>query len=150
MSWEYGVPACWHFDWPLPNLPAPVAVVDTTDRLAVIQAECDALLAAIRSPEDELRERLQLWQYGRCAVCCRQTHLVEDHDHESGLTRGYLCGSCNVGEGVNRSPLFSLYRWRHPTSLLGLEIRYIDPITGTPDMGTGTRRVRDNAMRGAL
>ena len=33
--------------------------------------------------------------------------------------------------------VFALYRWRHPTTLLGLTLRYIDPITRRPDYGHG-------------
>lgn len=74
--------------------------------------------------EHEQAHRLWLWQDGRCAVCGRHDAATEDHDHESGLTRGYLCRSCNLGEAVSGLRVFALYRWRHPTSILGLHLPY--------------------------
>jgi len=72
------------------------------------------------------------WQGGRCAVCGRASDLVLDHDHASGLVRGWLCRSCNTLEGTHREPgtIFSLYRERHPAAILGLTIRYLNPVTG--------------------
>lgn len=147
---DYDVPVCWNYDWPLPELPAlPSVVLDTADRLAVHRVRAAAIMAAIRDPEDELRDRLLRWQLNRCAVCGVEARLVEDHDHESGLTRGYLCGSCNLGEGLNRGRIFSLYRWRHPTSLLGLTIRYLDPFTREPVAPQPRWRPRDRFRESA-
>ena len=45
----------------------------------------------------------------RCPICEKQTivgvtaKLVLDHDHRSGLTRGYICDSCNTGLGRFRN-----------------------------------------------
>lgn len=51
--------------------------------------------------------------------------LVEDHDHETGLTRGYLCRGCNHRESRGPSRrLFDDYRSRPPTEILGLLIYY--------------------------
>lgn len=138
------VPACWVMDWPLPEtVPDPIA--EQYPHLA-------PLLAAATTPEQEIRDRLRAWQYDRCAVCGRKARLVEDHDHESGLTRGFLCGSCNVGEGTNRHRVFSLYRWRHPTSILGLTIPYLEFFTGLPAEPQPHRRTvdkwTDNAVKG--
>ena len=45
-------------------------------------------------------------QKGVCAIClkaCRRgRRLAIDHDHESGLFRGLLCGSCNWALGLFR------------------------------------------------
>jgi Recombination endonuclease VII len=72
------------------------------------------------------------WQAGRCAVCGRVRDLVLDHDHATGLVRGWLCNSCNTTEGTNQEPgtIFSLYRERYPAAILGLTIRYLNPVTG--------------------
>lgn len=55
---------------------------------------------------------LARWQDGRCAICGRVRDLVCDHDHATGLVRGWLCNSCNTTEGTNQEPdtIFSLYR----------------------------------------
>jgi hypothetical protein len=36
---------------------------------------------------------------GRCALCPYAGLLVCDHDHTTGLTRGWLCRKCNTGLG---------------------------------------------------
>lgn len=106
-------PACWAYDWPLPD--PPPADVDMEPYLRIIQSD--------------ILERVRAWQLGRCAMCAAAKPLVEDHDHQTGLTRGWLCRSCNTLEGKRRGLVFSLYRWRHPTSILGLTVPYIDPRT---------------------
>lgn len=68
--------------------------------------------------------RLSQWQDDRCGVCGCHDAATEDHDHATGLTRGYLCRSCNHGEAVSGLRVFALYRWRHPTSILGLHLPY--------------------------
>lgn len=85
------VPACW--TWPLPPLPQP----------------CDI-------------ERVKEWQDGRCAICGMTTdQLLEDHDHATGDTRGFLCNRCNTLEGRPPAhPVFALYRARYPTDIVGV------------------------------
>ncbi|MGP4114642.1 endonuclease domain-containing protein [Streptomyces sp. 4N509B] len=72
------------------------------------------------------------WQAGRCAVCGRVRDLVCDHDHATGLVRGWLCRSCNTMEGTNRDPdtIFARYRERSPAVILGITARYLNPVTG--------------------
>lgn len=72
---------------------------------------------------------LREWQAGRCAMCGDVDALVEDHAHDTGLTRGWLCRSCNTREGLplyrdNGPHVFTYYRRRPPTAILGLTIVY--------------------------
>ena len=79
------------------------------------------------------------WQDDRCAVCGGRSDFL-DHDHKTGLVRGWLCHCCNTGEG---SPTyipgdwFERYREKNPATILGIEIRYFSPFTGwaEPDPG---------------
>lgn len=65
------------------------------------------------------------WQAERCAVCGgRVGRMVLDHDHDTGLVRGWLCAGCNISEGSSSSAVFVRYRARHPTALLGVAIPY--------------------------
>lgn len=43
-------------------------------------------------PSDELRT-------GNCEICTKHGVLRFDHDHATGLFRGWLCGSCNLSLG---------------------------------------------------
>lgn len=73
------------------------------------------------------------WQNARCAVCeGAAERLDHDHDHDTGLVRGWLCRSCNGREGFRGSSgnRFERYRTRNPASILGLHLRYRDPIYG--------------------
>ena len=59
-------------------------------------------------------------QHGRCAICGnrerngRRLHI--DHDHETGMIRALLCGTCNPGLG----------QFRHSRKLLEAAIVYLD------------------------
>ena len=83
--------------------------------------------------EDELEKRrmmMAVWQRGRCAICGRKpsSGLDTDHDHETGLIRGYLCRSCNTAEGCGRGGKFAKYRERCPAVICGYADYYYDPI----------------------
>lgn len=94
------VPACW--SWELPPLPQPCNV-----------------------------GAVKVWQADRCAICGlhrpetssypeRSNGLVEDHDHATGNTRGFLCPRCNTSEGKSADPVFESYRERYPAAILGV------------------------------
>jgi hypothetical protein len=37
---------------------------------------------------------------GPCEICLVRQAEVVDHDHDTGLFRGFLCGLCNRGIGM--------------------------------------------------
>lgn len=45
-----------------------------------------------------------------CAICGSQEPLCVDHDHETGVIRGLLCGRCNKGIGLLGDSLEGLER----------------------------------------
>lgn len=73
------------------------------------------------------------WQRG-CAICGAEGALCEDHDHATGLIRGWLCDRCNLREGRRDAPpAFQKYRDRNPASMLGVVSRYRSPRTDHVD-----------------
>lgn len=99
-------PACW--GWPVPERFAP--------------RDPDLDVAGLAAIED--------WQAGRCGICSAETTLVTDHDHSTGLIRGLLCHRCNTAEAFRAVGPYRRYRERHPAAILGLTIRYLNPVTG--------------------
>lgn len=49
----------------------------------------------------EIAPQLEELQGGKCAICPRPGTRA-DHDHETGMVRGMLCDSCNLGLGKFR------------------------------------------------
>lgn len=68
------------------------------------------------------QRRLREFQDGRCFICGEgRAGLVLDHDHASGLARGYLCGPCNVAEGLDLGDVdWDEYRRNPPARQLGI------------------------------
>lgn len=97
-----------------------------------LSPETLALIRRAEAGEETLI--LDRWHAGRCAICGRPAggELVDDHDHQTGLVRGYLCRSCNTREGLDQRPVGILGKYREmpPTTILQLTIRYLDPYTG--------------------
>lgn len=127
-------PACW--SWPLP--PAPVDLMGTLRE----QGFSEASLRYMGG--DTLA--FGVFHDGRCAVCgVTGVHLVEDHDHSTGMIRGYLCRGCNVQEGVSNHPLFWKYRAWNPASILGVQLPYtgIGWVDGVPVGGWAAYRRRE-------
>lgn len=69
------------------------------------------------------------WMDDRCAACGRQytqtgkRGLVEDHDHDTDLFRGYLCRSCNANE-ASGGDIFEMYRERSPAIIFNIKRQY--------------------------
>jgi hypothetical protein len=117
--WERN-PACW--SWKIP----------TRTELDRLQAkhlrECRRFLPHLPAtplPEDKLRwMAMGEMHRDRCAVCgrrCSQSYRT-DHDHKTGLVRGYLCPSCNTTEGFRGSDegIFAMYRLLNPAMMCGV------------------------------
>lgn len=99
------IPACWR--WKEPNRGA---------------------IRAAGPDRDGQRPLMREWQDGRCAICGRRPErLVEDHDHVTAITRGFLCYRCNTLEGTTRGGVFAMYRECNPSVILGTNFRYVDP-----------------------
>lgn len=70
---------------------------------------------------DEYREMLES-QDGRCKICSKtaeelgEPRLSVDHDHETKVVRGLLCGNCNRGLG----------KFRDDPGLLRSAIQYLE------------------------
>ena len=119
-------PACW--SWEIP----PVLTVE--ERRQRHEAE----QAAITDPDRKLSwEALQLCFLGgdprmgefhrdRCAICDRAERrgLVHDHCHDTGQSRGWLCRSCNIREGLSGNLPFARYRLWHPAAILDVHEMY--------------------------
>lgn len=108
-------PACWSWEPP---------AADAVDRVWEQQAANVRAVLAKKYLEPVV---LQEWHQGRCAICGAVERLVEDHDHATGLVRGYLCRSCNVCEGTRPDGIWQRYRERHPALICGIQSPYWDP-----------------------
>lgn len=99
------VPACW--SWP----------IHPEDRASVAKNGTEGL------------RRWHTWTCGLCGKASlplrgiRTDELVLDHDHDTGLARGYLCRSCNRRETYGRGA-FDLWRSCPSAALFGLIFEY--------------------------
>ena len=122
MAAPYGYsPACWN--WPVPT---------EADWARIREGIRAQYMAAADLLTEDKAFLVHEWQAGRCAVCGREERLVEDHDHGTGLFRGWLCRSCNVSEGMNPGTGYQLwreYRERSPATICGVAERYWNPFT---------------------
>lgn len=113
---ERMAPACWSWE-----TPADLRPQDPDPDLAGLAA-------------------IEAWQAGRRGICSSEARLVTDHDHASGLVRGLLCQSCNTAEAFRNIGPYRRYRERPPAAILGVKVRYWNPIAGDfaqPQPATG-------------
>lgn len=133
-----GDPACWSWE---PPTPEDIAQMKNSYSPAVREHMPENAWPAIMMSQ---------WHDGRCAICGDTAPLVEDHDHQTGLVRGYLCQSCNTLEGVRRGGIWDKYRERSPASICDVRERYWHPIKqayAEPAVPPGDKW-NDNPMRG--
>jgi hypothetical protein len=91
-----------------------------------------APLRIIPPPEDLAFYFLRAIQNDGCFMCRimddpsaaypHGQHLVEDHDHDSGMVRSMLCRNCNISEPYGDSLVWRVYRRFHPAK--GWHYRY--------------------------
>jgi hypothetical protein len=76
--------------------------------------------------EPDALSALWQWQQGRCALCAKRAAEL-DHDHATGLVRGWLCSLCNMRcaryARFQASP-FCDYAKHPPTVLLGIVLQW--------------------------
>jgi hypothetical protein len=132
-------PACW--SWPVPplrNLTEEVNWLtgrqlelppdERVDRECLEDMYTDPL--SLRFAEFHTGERGGLeFARLRCAICgAARRRMVADHDHATGMIRGWLCRACNTGEGRRVDPtetmVFDAYRRWHPAAILGVYMPY--------------------------
>lgn len=77
---------------------------------------------------DRTKLLMRGWQAGRCAACGIEGRpLVEDHDHDTGLTRGFLCRPCNSAEVRSGDLLWQWWRrGANPAQILGVRELYLN------------------------
>lgn len=90
------------------------------------------VLRQVPPPEKFAFYFLRAIQQDRCFLCIGngnpfpaelgRNHLVEDHDHESGMVRALLCRACNTSEGLSQNLLLKYYRRFSPAK--GWHYRY--------------------------
>jgi hypothetical protein len=83
--------------------------------------------------DDDPSDQLADFHSGRCGICGSLRASKLDHDHRSGLVRGWLCRSCNLKEGHADEPADVFARWRAVPSaaMLGVLIPYRSGFAGT-------------------
>jgi len=122
------IPACWSWDVPSGH--------GREHEIARLLAEQEGKPAALRYTRENIElildgdpsnGRWDQFHQGRCAMCGLvpvDRHLVDDHCHETGQIRGYLCRACNTREGVSRSLIVVRYRRLHPAAILDVHEMY--------------------------
>ena len=102
-----------HADWYILNAEA---VKDKSKDVWRSKRRNDHLLNEYGITEEEYNILLEKQRFG-CAICggCGKRPLAVDHDHATGIIRGLLCDSCNIGLG----------NFQDSPNLLNLAIQYL-------------------------
>ncbi|GAA2453257.1 hypothetical protein GCM10010191_84790 [Actinomadura vinacea] len=122
-------------------------------------ARDDHLRARYGLGQTEIQEIVDM-QRGLCAICCDRPAENVDHDHETGVVRGILCGGCNTGMGQLRDDPVALRRAadyvqgalirQMPTEGGGVRLSFtfpdVDPVA-VPLGGWESYRARDGEHR---
>jgi hypothetical protein len=101
------------------------------------------------------------WHRDECAMCGGSAtiagRMVMDHDHATGLNRGWLCRSCNSVEPHAETPWWVAWRaGQNPAGMLGVEEPYVHLMPGAAWLERAyaarlrRRGRRDRRSRGAL
>lgn len=112
-------------------------------RWTVTEDDRGAVAAATERNADGVMWR---WQDGHCAACGAfdRSDLQLDHDHATGLIRGWLCLTCNYAEPGATDGALARYRERNPASMLGIQARYYHPFFGWAEPQTFTLALADD------
>lgn len=111
---------------PLPTLPAFTRWADPSEPIETL---------------DDLRD----WHEQRCAYCGWQAHIFDtDHDHATGVIRGFLCRGCNLligkfPEPIDFGPYWEWMSGNTPAERFGIQDVYLKPQTGLPVFEVATR-----------
>jgi len=78
----------------------------------------------VTNADKQLLRRRYREEGGVCRLCQREARgisMVLDHDHKTGLTRGFVCQSCNISIGHAEGPSAAEYlkRYAELAALLG-------------------------------
>jgi hypothetical protein len=116
-------PTCW--SWKVP--PA-----DRVRRKILAEASVTGYGAEFIDDDEWMRWQIMCeFHAERCAICGRRTmRQVTDHDHATGLIRGFLCNRCNVAEGLSTGEVYDKYRERNPASICGVRETYYSTWSG--------------------
>ena len=120
-------PACW--SWPVPPRGTYEEVVAAEMAKGFSRNVVEMYLSASSDPVG--LSVFVSFHAERCAICGQQPlRLIDDHCHDTGLIRGYLCQSCNVREGVSwrddpeHDVIFQRYRERPPAVRVAFRMFY--------------------------
>ena len=118
------IPACWK--WRRPTAESLARLAERRIREAEGCRKMLGEFGPVPFPgRESLRYQMMIeWHRGRCAICgVNHRPTVKDHDHSTGVIRGFLCYGCNTREG-GEGLVFDRYRELHPAIIFNVKKRY--------------------------